>query len=287
VTATPGGITATGIASPIVVAGLTNGISYTFVAAAANTMIGNLEGTSPASVASNVVTPSVSSVAGTVASSIIGSWSMTTPAGHRVLFSFFPNGDYVQAEDGPADASGQSGLERGTYAWNSTTGAFSTPCPTVDTNGQWGFSHPVPNICSGNTSTLTISGNTMTINTSGQVFYLTRVTGALPIIGSWSMTTPAGHRILFSFFANGDYVQAEDGPADASGQSGLERGTYAWNSTTGAFSTPCPTVDTNGQWGFSHPVPNICSGNTSTLTISGNTMTINTSGQVFYLNQLM
>jgi hypothetical protein len=57
VTSNPGGITATGTASPIVVDGLTNGTSYDFTVTATNAA-----GASPASVASNGVTPTSPSV---------------------------------------------------------------------------------------------------------------------------------------------------------------------------------------------------------------------------------
>jgi len=56
VTSSPGGITATGTASPITVTGLTNGTAYTFTVTATNA-----NGTGPASSASNSVTPSNSS----------------------------------------------------------------------------------------------------------------------------------------------------------------------------------------------------------------------------------
>lgn len=54
VTSDPGGITATGTASPITVTGLTNGVEYTFTITATNVI-----GTSLASVTSNAVTPSI------------------------------------------------------------------------------------------------------------------------------------------------------------------------------------------------------------------------------------
>jgi hypothetical protein len=54
VTSNPGGITATGPASPITVSGLTDGVSYTFTVVAANA-----NGTSQPSAASNAVTPMI------------------------------------------------------------------------------------------------------------------------------------------------------------------------------------------------------------------------------------
>lgn len=52
VTSSPGGLTATGTTSPLVVAGLTNGIAYSFTVVATNTF-----GNSAASIASSAVTP--------------------------------------------------------------------------------------------------------------------------------------------------------------------------------------------------------------------------------------
>lgn len=73
VTSSPGGITASGAASPITVTGLTNGTAYTFTVTATNAV-----GTGPASAASNSVTPMV---IGQQLYSSAGSYSWTAPAG--------------------------------------------------------------------------------------------------------------------------------------------------------------------------------------------------------------
>jgi hypothetical protein len=59
VTSSPGGVTATGSSSPILVTGLTNGTSYTFSVAATSAV-----GTGPASTATNAVTPAAVNVPG-------------------------------------------------------------------------------------------------------------------------------------------------------------------------------------------------------------------------------
>lgn len=68
VTASPGGITATGTSSPITVTGLSNGTSYTFSVAATNGV-----GTTTASATSNVITAFTLPIATTAAASSISS----------------------------------------------------------------------------------------------------------------------------------------------------------------------------------------------------------------------
>jgi len=205
--------------------------------------------------------------------SIAGAWSAVVGA-KRILLTFLSNGTYVHSESGPADTAGQTGMERGTYTWNASTGAFASTCPSVDTNGEWGLSHEIPGTCSGTTATVTVSGNTLRLQVDDDVLDLTRVIDALnPIVGAWWFDEGSS-RTLVTFLPSGTYVHVEDGTSDPNGQNGSERGTYTWNAGTGAFATTCPVTDTNGEWGLSHGTPGVCSGSSGTVSVSGNTLTM-------------
>lgn len=227
---------------------------------------------------------------------LVGSW-YGGGANTNLTFTFFANGDYMQAQSiiSGTDPNAKPGLEHGTYTWNPTTGAFVAACPAIDTNGTAGFSNSVGGC--GTTNTIVVNGNTATFtnNTTGEITTISRVgsgggssspppPAANAIVGSWSNlkangVSPAngigGSNIVLTFFTNGDYMMAQSVASEPSTQVGIEHGTYTWNSGTGAFSTPCPTVDTNGQAGFSHSTPSLgCTGTNTTITVSGNTMSL-------------
>ncbi len=269
-------------------AGLKTGIAYSYTVVASDTS-GN-------ATPSNVATATLSAVA---APSIVGSWSNmkvngVSPTngigGSNIVLTFFANGDYMMAQSVAPDPNTQVGIEHGTYTWNSGTGAFVTPCPTVDTNGQAGFSHSTPSLgCTGTNTTITVSGNTMSLldNSTNPPTPLTfdRVVDATnPLVGTWSYlilngsspTFGGGTNITFTYFANGDYMmaQSETPPFATSGaMPGLEHGTYTFDAATGAFATPgCPPIDTNGMAGLSHST-NVCGAYSATVMVTGNTLT--------------
>jgi Flp pilus assembly protein TadG len=208
------------------------------------------------------------------AQAIIGAWTYgntasPTSAGTGA-FVFLPNGVYFHMEsENTADAAnGQNGMERGTYTWNSGTGAFSAST-LVNTNGQWGLSNGSP-------GTVTISGDTLSVDGEAS---LTRVTGGSAIVGGWTYGNTASPTSsgtgAFVFLANGVYFHAEsDNTADAAnGQNGMERGTYSWNSGTNTFTKNSTAINTNGGWGLSE----VTNGTSFTLTVSGNTLTTDDS----------
>ena len=190
---------------------------------------------------------------------IVGAWSFDDFPSNAIgggTITFFSNGYYVIVETAlPGDApTGISGFERGQYAWNAATGAI-TFTTLVDTGGDYGLSGS--NGAEG--MTLTLSGDHAVFSAPGEAPHaLTRVvsTAANAIVGAWGEGTVQDNSVVAVFLPNGYYFMAQDGdstPAgDPSGHDGMEWGTYTWNPATGAF-TATALVDTNGEWGFSHP----------------------------------
>jgi hypothetical protein len=194
-----------------------------------------------------------------------GTWAAGNAgqANNFAMITFFrsdsaDNGTYLMAVDGDPAArpNGQDGIERGTYAWYPASGAL-TATAVVDTNGQWGLSHPA------GAMTLQINGDTLTVSDGTSNMTFTRV----PYRGSGRVGGSLVHQAfngvpetsfsVVTFFNDGTYALAEDSdPAGKpNGQDGIETGTYT-ETQTGLYSasiTVSPVTDTNGQWGLSHP----------------------------------
>jgi hypothetical protein len=213
---------------------------------------------------------STNSYAGSV-TDIVGGWRLINQPGTNSVFTFTSSGQYFNAEDQvpPGTPGGQNGMERGTYAWNPSTGSlqYST---LVNTNGQWGLSSAA------NPITALVNGNTLTF--SGGSTFSRLISSTNPLVGSWTF----GDRMVLSFAADGTYFHAEDQapPGSPGGQNGMERGTYTWNPLTGAFSRTT-LVDTNGQWGLS-------SSSITTVQVDGNVLRVfDTVEGVFELNRVV
>lgn len=267
-------------------AALANAITAMTSGASSVAMTGVAPPTAP-TISTAVAAPLNFNASIAAANSIVGTWNSGDTLNTSVI-TFFANGDYMQAKAASPSPGAFPGIEHSTYTFNSSTGAFVPSCPAaVDTNGTDGFC----NGSSATTFTFSVNGDTMTFtNSHGQSGTLTRVIGN-PLVGSWYNVKTNGvspnygtpTTAVITFFANGDYVQAQSVTSGTSSQPGLEHGTYTWNPTTGAFAAMCPTVDTNGQAGFSAPSGVQCAqgaiANFGTMTVSGNTLTYAGNGQ--------
>lgn len=183
---------------------------------------------------------------------IVSAWQA---AGGTALLIFRHDGTYHMAQDSPTEP----GMERGRFAWDKATSAFSA-VTAVDTNGEGGLSHP------NGATTLTITGNTLTYSVTGEgSFTFSRVTNtASAIVGSWFVP---GENFTVTFLAGGTYFHTEETSDPPYAHDGMERGTYTWNAAT-KILTASATTDTNGDVGLSGIREGL------TATISGNSMLI-------------
>lgn len=222
---------------------------------------------------------------------LVGAW-MTVDNENEVFFAFLPDGTYVQAENGTPDDDGQPGIERGSYTWEQSTSRFTSTCPSVDTNGEWGFSHPNGAPCTGVPASMGVNavaqnGAVAFMPADGDAFAMIRVENeGDPLVGGWTAEID-GNDVMLLFLGSNRYVHLEDGPSDDAGQTGFEIGSYSWSAADGAFATECPDTDANGEWGLSHPDPDAgCTGIASemgvTLTVDGDTAVVDFGGGETY-----
>lgn len=181
---------------------------------------------------------------------IVGTWQFGDGAanGSGVLV-FQANGVYFNVEVGTDDPNQSDGMERGTYTWNEATGVL-TAIPDVDQNGEAGLSHP-----SGQ-DIHTVSGDELTVADDLDAEILHRLSNAdNPIVGGWQLCDNAGVNTGFiAFLANGTYFHAEVNNGDPNGATGIERGTYNYNSGTNVLTATSITTDTNLEFGLSDPM---------------------------------
>jgi Ca2+-binding RTX toxin-like protein len=170
------------------------------------------------------------------ASAIVGTWVSSATGAAAV--TFLADGTYIIAEnDGVPDATGGPGMELGSYTWNPSTGALSTSV-AVETNGEWGLSHPP-------SADAQVSGDTLTFD---GVDVFVRATGASAIVGGWYGADEGGEWAL-TFLADGTFLLASHESLGV--DTGIEHGTYSWNPVSGAFSVSITADTNNASGGFS------------------------------------
>ena len=185
------------------------------------------------------------STTASAAPAIVGSWHIDLPNIQGVT-TFLADGTYFDAIDVTGD-SVHTGIEWGNYSWNDITGEV-TATSLGDFNGNWGIAGDVDG-----SQFFSISGDTASVfqpGCSGCGHSDERVLHpANSIVGTWLV--PGGFAGTITFLANGSYIHGEE--AHDGGLSGVERGTYSWDSVTGVLVTTSIVTDTNGVSGLSHP----------------------------------
>ena len=179
------------------------------------------------------------------APAIVGSWHVDSPD-FQAVATFMEDGTYFEAVDVVGD-SAHTGIEWGTYSWNDITGEV-TATSLGDTNGNWGLSGDVEG-----PQYMSISGNVLTMTQPGCSSDCGGVAERIlhpagSIVGTWLFPPELGS---ITFFADGSYIHGQE--ANTFGFSGVERGTYSWDSVTGALIATSIITDTNGESGLSHP----------------------------------
>lgn len=200
--------------------------------------------------------------------SLIGSWyyqDVTDPDVDRqyhIGLTFLDENRYIiiNDEDELEDENGQDGFESGSYSWNLRTGVAEFTVE-VDTNGEWGFSHPCHQ---DEVIVLEPRGDTLYLHAEGapgetcdegdgeieRIAFQRVQSDSDPLVGSW-LIEQGGDFVMVTLTADGYYMIAENAAPQAFGQPGIERGTYTYDTETEVVLFVTQT-NTNGQWGFSH-----------------------------------
>lgn len=176
---------------------------------------------------------------------IVGSWIGQNLGSSQstVVASFLADGEFFLYNEGNSslDPSGQSGMEYGTYKWNSSTGAFTA----VDITNSVGGWQSMPLI-----SNLSVTGNTLSVSVHNTVVTLASVPSVTnSFLGSWYFPNQEGAEVV-TLLAGGKYFDAGywfDPATNSPGQS-IERGTYTFDSITGA-TTMTSVFKTDGYQG--------------------------------------
>ncbi len=172
-TSNPGGLTASGAASPITVSGLTNGTPYTFTVVATNSA-----GNGPPSAASNSVTPGVapaftSAAAATFVDVSAGSFTITTSGS-------------------PTPTLAETGALPPGLSFNSTTGVLSGT-PASSAAGNYTLSFTATNgIGTPATQIFTLTVDNTPAGTNVAVTPVDPSTGAVPASLTFGSVTVAG-----------------------------------------------------------------------------------------------
>ena len=176
---------------------------------------------------------------------IVGSWVGEEP--NPTVLTFLADGTYYISQNASVSTGISGGVERGTYTYNGST-LIATGIIQTSTGGA-GMAAP------GMTTTLnfTINGDNAIFTDYDVTFPFKRVVAPAtpaPLLGSWFMGSALDNSLVVITPVDGSrYVLGHAGVSDLYGNPGIEYGPYNYNA--GLFNA-APTIDTNGEWGFSN-----------------------------------
>lgn len=190
------------------------------------------------------------SLAQVQATSLVGTWFVQGDTYQYALFII--DGERYAAIDYDTSEAEGVALEMGTYSWDQKTGVV-TVTQTFKSDSDLDARPPLAN---GNI--LVLDGNTLTLTDDGAVdnepasFELRRLlpTEESPLQGGWFMDDEE-EQVVFAF-TDTHYFMGQMAEEDTNGQSGAEFGAYTYNAESAALVVET-LMDTNGQWGLSHP----------------------------------
>lgn len=199
---------------------------------------------------------------------IAGTWEIGRTNTSAVLLHILPDGRYALGEADEADVTGQPGIEIGRLNWNALTSALS-PEISLDTNGDYGLSHPDND----GQYRLSYNGTDLVLTDVGSnsTYILTKVKQSSGLVGTWKFSETQ----LFAFFDNNYYFFLDGEGGEDCGWAGIE---YGKLSITANTLTPTEVFyDTNECAGFHDSFDN--SKSIVNYTISGTSLTIGTQGE--------
>lgn len=199
---------------------------------------------------------------------IAGTWEIGRTNASAVLLHILADGRYVLGEADVEDETGQPGIEIGRLNWNALTSALS-PEISLDTNGDYGLSHPDND----GQYRLSYNGTDLVLTDVGSnsTYILTKVKQSSGLVGTWKFSETQ----LFAFFDNNYYFFLDGEGGDDCGWAGIE---YGKLSITANTLTPTEVLyDTNECGGLQDSWDG--SKVNATYSISGTSLTLHPQGE--------
>lgn len=212
-----------------------------------------------------------------------GTYTFKELDGHVITFHFDGHGNYVMTQvgapelDEASNVIGHAGVEAGAINWDPQTGEMTlNGSPTVDTNLEWGLSHPLPEehvyiSLDGTTLLLRIVDNDPN-TVDGEQRIARTPEPADSLLGVWNINGTGLANTQIQFLDTGHAIIATTSTAAGCESTGVEFADYNVSGNVLTFSNA--TVDTNG-----------CAGIYDELAAEGQryfstTFTINSNGSV-------